>query len=92
MHKQYEIVAIYLFSVTDFASWDNSNIKILNLANLVPKFDNNLKKDAELVLMSIKYLKRFGDLKLKNSITFIVQLFDLIWYQKCWIETEIWFG
>ncbi len=83
-------MAIYLFLVTDFASWDNSNIKIGNLANLVHKFDNNLK-NAELVLMSILYLKKFGDLKLKNLIIWIVQLFDLIWYKKCWIEIEIWF-
>ncbi len=31
--------------------------------------------------MSVRYLKMFGDLKLKNSITWIVQLYNLIWYQ-----------
>ncbi len=36
-------MAIYLFLVTGFASRDNGNIKIGNLANLVPKFDNNKK-------------------------------------------------
>ncbi len=29
--------------VTDFASWDNCDIKIGSLANFVPKFDNNQK-------------------------------------------------
>ncbi len=91
MQKQYKIVAIYLFLVTDFASWDNCNIKIGNLANLVHKFDNNLK-NAELVLMLILYFKKFGDLKLKNLIIWIIQLFNLIWYKKYWIEIEIQFG
>jgi hypothetical protein len=36
-----KFVAIYLFLVTDFASWDSCKIKIGNLAKLVPKFDNN---------------------------------------------------
>ncbi len=31
--------------------------------------------------MLIQYLKNFSDLKLKILITFIVQLFDLIWYK-----------
>ncbi len=29
------------FLLTDFASWDNCNIKIGNLANLIHKFCNN---------------------------------------------------
>jgi hypothetical protein len=32
-----------LFLVTDFANWDNCNMKIGNLANLVPKLDNDRK-------------------------------------------------
>ncbi len=40
------------------------------------------KKD-ELFLMSIWYLKQIGDLKFKNSIAFIVDLFDMIGYKKC---------
>jgi len=32
-----------LFLVTDFANWDNCNMKIGNLANLVPKLDNDQK-------------------------------------------------
>ncbi len=39
--------------------------------------------------MSIQYLKKFDDLKLKNLIIWIAQLFDLI--QKCQIEIEIQF-
>ncbi len=61
MQKQYKILTIQLVLVTDYANWDNYDIKIGNLANLVLKFDNKYK-DAELVSMSIKYLKKFGDL------------------------------
>jgi hypothetical protein len=42
--EKYKIVAINLFIVTGFTSWDNWNIKIGNLANLIPKFDNHLQK------------------------------------------------
>jgi hypothetical protein len=31
LQKRYKIVAIYLFLVIDFASWDNCNIKLGNL-------------------------------------------------------------
>jgi hypothetical protein len=34
------------------------------MANLLPKLYNNLK-NAALLIMSIQYLKRFGDLKLE---------------------------
>ncbi len=66
-------------NVENVASWDNCNRRIANLANLVPNL--TIIKNAELDLMSIRYLKRFGDSKLKNSITWVVQLFDLIWYK-----------
>jgi hypothetical protein len=33
LQKQYEIVAIYPFLVTDFASWDNWIFKIENFGN-----------------------------------------------------------
>ncbi len=36
-------MAICLFLVTDHVTWDNCNLKICNLANFVPKFDNNLE-------------------------------------------------
>ena len=36
-------MAICLFLVTDYVTWDNCNLKIGNLANFVPKFDNNFK-------------------------------------------------
>jgi hypothetical protein len=35
-----KILAICLFLANDFASCDDCNIKVGNLANLVPKFDN----------------------------------------------------
>ncbi len=42
--------------------------------------------------MSIWHFKKFSDLKLKNSSTCIVQLFDLVWYKKClfdiWYQTS----
>jgi hypothetical protein len=31
--------------------------------------------------VSIQYLIKFSDLKMKNSITWIAQLFDSIWYK-----------
>jgi hypothetical protein len=40
--------------------------------------------------MSIAYLKKFGDLKLKTSITWIVYLFDLILYKN--VELKLKFG
>ena len=46
------------------------------MANLVPEFDNNLRS-AELVLLTNLYLKKFGNSTLKNSVTWIVQVFDL---------------
>ncbi len=39
--------------------------------------------------MSIRYLKKFGDLKLKCSITWIVQLFDLIWYKNVELKLKV---
>ncbi len=84
-------MAIYIFLVSGFASWDNCNMTIGNLANLIPKFDKNFKnQNAELVLMSIRYLRKFYDLKLKNSITYTIQLFDLIWYKN--VELKFKFG
>ncbi len=39
--------------------------------------------------MSIRYLKTFGDLKLKYLISWIVQLFNLIWYKKIELKLKI---
>ncbi len=44
MLKRYKIVDINLFLVTDYATWQNCDIKTGNLANFVLKFDINLKK------------------------------------------------
>jgi hypothetical protein len=41
LQKQYKIVAVYLFIITDFDSLDSCNIKTGNSTNLIPKFDNN---------------------------------------------------
>jgi len=49
------------------------------LAHLVPKLGNN--KNAKLVIITIWFLKMFGDLKLKKLITRTVTLFDWIWYK-----------
>ncbi len=43
LQNQYQIVVICLFLDPGFASWDNCIIEIGNLANLMHKFDNNLK-------------------------------------------------
>ncbi len=88
MLKQYNIVAIYIFLVIVFASWDNCNVRIGNLAKLVHKFDNNLK-NTELVLITSRYLKKFSDLKLKTLIIWIAQLFDLIWYKNIELKLKI---
>ncbi len=38
-------------------------------------------KISDLVSMPIQNLEKFGDLKYKNLIIWMVQLFDLIWYK-----------
>ncbi len=37
-------MTIHLHIVTDFASWENFNLKLWNLAYFVPKFDKKLNK------------------------------------------------
>ena len=70
--------------VTGFASWDNSNIKIENLAKLLPKFDKNWKCWIGFnVNLAFKKVWRF-------EITWIVQFFYLIWYKN--VELKLKFG
>ncbi len=75
------ITIVYSYSIldNDFASRDNCKIKIYNLAHLVHKLGNN--KNAKLVIITIWFLNMFGDLKFIKLITWIVQLFDSIWYK-----------
>jgi hypothetical protein len=79
MQKQYEIVT------TDFVRWDNQIKRIWQNYKI---YYSNLTIIAsdELVSILIQNLKRFGNLKFENSIIWIVQLFNLIWYKKYVIE------
>ncbi len=88
MLKEYKIVAIYIFLVIVFASWDNCNVRIGNFAKLVHKFDNNLKKywiGFNLVFENVQWFEVENFDYLNCSIIW----FDLI--QKSWIDIENWF-
>ncbi len=88
---QIEIVAIQLFLVTGFVSWDNWIFKKLETWQIYYSH-LTIMKNAVLVTISIQNLNFFVKLKFKHSIIWIIQLFDVIHKIKCELKLKLSMG